>query len=125
MGVHARPEGSRFSGLADRRSGLAPRRRRATLLAVVFAVIALLAAACSSSTSSPAAAPASTAAAGGSASAAQKVTGTVVVFAATSLTDAFNKIGDQFEAANPGVTVKFNYNGSSSLATSIKPGRAG
>ena len=59
---------------------------------------------------------------GGSASAAGKVTGTVVVFAATSLTDAFNKIGTQFEAANPGVTVKFNYNGSSSLATSITQG---
>jgi molybdate transport system substrate-binding protein len=45
-----------------------------------------------------------------------------VVFAATSLTDAFNKIGDQFEAANQGVTVKFNYNGSSSLATQITQG---
>jgi molybdate transport system substrate-binding protein len=45
-----------------------------------------------------------------------------VVFAATSLTDAVNKIGDQFEAANQGVTVKFNYNGSSSLATQITQG---
>jgi len=44
------------------------------------------------------------------------------VFAATSLTKAFDKIGAQFEAANPGVTVKFNYNGSSSLATSITQG---
>ena len=35
-----------------------------------------------------------------------------MVFAATSLTEAFNKIGAQFEAANPGVNVKFNYNGS-------------
>jgi molybdate transport system substrate-binding protein len=35
-----------------------------------------------------------------------------VVFAATSLTEAFDKIGAQFEKANPGVTVKFNYNGS-------------
>ena len=99
-----------------------PGGRRRTLLAVVLALVGLLAAGCSSSASSPAAAPASTAAAGGSASAAQKVTGTVVVFAATSLTKAFDKIGDQFEAANPGVTVKFNYNGSSSLATSINQG---
>jgi molybdate transport system substrate-binding protein len=45
-----------------------------------------------------------------------------VVFAATSLTEAFNKIAAQFEQANPGVTVKFNYNGSSSLATSITQG---
>jgi molybdate transport system substrate-binding protein len=91
-------------------------------VAVVFALVALLAGACSSSSSSTAAAPGSSAAAGGSASAAGKVTGTVVVFAATSLTDAFNKIGTQFEAANPGVNVKFNYNGSSSLATSITQG---
>ena len=92
---------------------------------MVFAVVALLAGACSSSSSSTAAAPSSSAAAGGSASAAGKVTGTVVVFAATSLTDAFNKIGTQFEAANPGVNVKFNYNGSSSLATSITQGAPG
>jgi len=122
MGVHARPERSRLSGLADRRSGLAPRRRPRTLLAVLFTLVALLAAACSSSTSSPAAAPSSSPAAAGSASAAGKVTGTVVVFAATSLTEAFDKIGAQFEAAHPGVTVKFNYNGSSSLATSITQG---
>jgi len=38
-----------------------------------------------------------------------------------ALTDAFDKIG-QFEKAHPGVTVKFNYNGSSSLATSINQG---
>ena len=121
MGVNARTEGPGFCGRADRRSGAAPRRRR-TLLAVVFASVALLAGACSSSSSSTAAAPSSSAAAAGSASAAGKVTGTVVVFAATSLTEAFNKIGTQFEAANPGVNVKFNYNGSSSLATSITQG---
>jgi molybdate transport system substrate-binding protein len=51
-----------------------------------------------------------------------KPTGTLVVFAVTSLTDAFNKIADQFQAANPGVTVKFNYNGSTSLATQITQG---
>jgi len=73
-------------------------------------VVALAACSSSSSSSAPAAA--------GSA----KPTGTLVVFAATSLTDAFNQIGQQFEAANPGLTVKFNYNGSSSLATSINQG---
>ena len=76
------------------------------------AVLAALAA-CSSS--------AGTSAATG-ASAAAKPSGTVVVFAATSLTDAFNQIGTQFEKANPGVSVKFNYNGSSSLATQITQG---
>jgi molybdate transport system substrate-binding protein len=51
-----------------------------------------------------------------------QVKGTVIVFAAASLTNAFNKIGSQFEKAHPGVSVKFNYAGSSSLATSIKQG---
>jgi molybdate transport system substrate-binding protein len=41
------------------------------------------------------------------------------VFAAASLKDAFDAIGKKFEQANPGVTVKFNYAGSSSLATQI------
>ena len=51
-----------------------------------------------------------------------KPSGTLVVFAATSLTDAFNMIGAQFQQAHPGVSVKFNYNGSSSLATQITQG---
>jgi molybdate transport system substrate-binding protein len=37
------------------------------------------------------------------------------VFAAASLTDAFQQLGDQFEAAHPGVTVEFNFAGSSAL----------
>jgi molybdate transport system substrate-binding protein len=65
--------------------------------------------------------PATTAAAPGT-SAAAKPSGSLVVFAATSLTDAFDKIGAQFEKANPCVHVKFNYNGSSSLATQITQG---
>jgi molybdate transport system substrate-binding protein len=77
------------------------------------AVAALVLAACSSST---------TTAPSGSSPTSEKVSGTVVVFAATSLTDAFDKIGAGFEKAHPGVTVKFNYNGSSSLATSINQG---
>jgi molybdate transport system substrate-binding protein len=94
------------------------------LLAAACAMVAL-AACSSSSSSSPASSPAASgtiSASGSPAAAAGKVTGTVVVFAATSLTEAFDKIGAQFEQAHPGVTVKFNYNGSSSLATSITQG---
>jgi molybdate transport system substrate-binding protein len=121
MGVTARPEGSRSVGHLGQRSRPAPPRRRRKPLAVALALGTLsLIAACSSSSSSTAAAPSSTAASNSAAAA--KPTGTVVVFAATSLTEAFDKIGAQFEAANPGVTVKFNYNGSSSLATSINQG---
>ncbi|MEV6923190.1 molybdate ABC transporter substrate-binding protein [Dactylosporangium sp. NPDC051485] len=50
------------------------------------------------------------------------VTGTITVFAAASLTESFNKIGKDFEAANPGTKVTFNYAGSSQLATQINQG---
>jgi molybdate transport system substrate-binding protein len=84
------------------------RRARMGVLAICLAVVALLAAACGSSSSTTK-----------TTAAADKPSGTVVVFAAASLNDAFNTIGKQFEQANPGVTVKFNYAGSSSLATQI------
>ncbi|MFI2714454.1 molybdate ABC transporter substrate-binding protein [Micromonospora sp. NPDC018662] len=58
---------------------------------------------------------------GGSTSA-SGVTGTVTVFAAASLTESFTRIGRDFEAAHPGVTVRFNFAGSSALATQINQG---
>jgi len=113
MDAGSEPDVSRLSAREGRRSGRGPRgRHRALFTVVCAAVAALVLAACSSSTTT---APSGSSSAG-------KVSGTVVVFAATSLTDAFNKIGAGFEKAHPGVTVKFNYNGSSSLATSINQG---
>lgn len=47
---------------------------------------------------------------------------TVTVFAASSLKESFTAIGAAFEAANPGVTVTFNFGASSSLATQITQG---
>lgn len=47
---------------------------------------------------------------------------TLVVFAAASLTDAFTEIGENFEAATPGVTVSFNFAGSQALRTQIEEG---
>lgn len=47
---------------------------------------------------------------------------TLNVFAAASLTDAFTEIGKSFEAANPGVTVTFNFAGSQALRTQIEEG---
>lgn len=44
------------------------------------------------------------------------------VFAAASLTDAFDEIGKLFEAAHPGVTVVFNFAGSQQLAQQINEG---
>jgi len=44
------------------------------------------------------------------------------VFAAASLTDAFNEVGKAFEAANPGAKIAFNYAGSQQLAQQIGQG---
>lgn len=49
---------------------------------------------------------------------------TITVFAASSLTDAFTEIGADFEAANPGTTVAFNFGSSSDLVGSITSGEA-
>ena len=46
----------------------------------------------------------------------------VTVFAAASLSDAFKAIGAAFEAAHPGVTVQFNFAGSSTLVQQIREG---
>ncbi|MGA3359033.1 MAG: molybdate ABC transporter substrate-binding protein [Halobacteriota archaeon] len=46
----------------------------------------------------------------------------LTVFAAASLTDAFNETAQAFEANNSGVTVALNYAGSQVLATQIKQG---
>ncbi|CAN5248170.1 molybdate ABC transporter substrate-binding protein [soil metagenome] len=48
--------------------------------------------------------------------------GTVTVDAAASLTDTFKAIGAAFTAEHPGVTVTFNFGGSSGLATQIVQG---
>jgi molybdate transport system substrate-binding protein len=50
------------------------------------------------------------------------VSGGVTVFAAASLTESFTRIGNDFQAANPGVTVTFSFAGSSALATQINQG---
>jgi molybdate transport system substrate-binding protein len=49
-------------------------------------------------------------------------TGEITVFAAASLTEAFEKLGADFEAANPDTTVTFNFAGSSTLARQITSG---
>ncbi|MDI3331486.1 MAG: molybdate ABC transporter substrate-binding protein [Micrococcus sp.] len=47
---------------------------------------------------------------------------TLTVFAAASLADAFEEIGERFEVEHPGVEVRFNVAGSSSLAQQIRAG---
>lgn len=48
--------------------------------------------------------------------------GTLTVFAAASLTEAFTALGKTFEGSHPGVRVRFNFGGSSTLAQQITQG---
>jgi len=81
-------------------------------LTVVAALAALALTACGSSASSTATSsavspPSDTAA------------GSITVFAASSLKEAFTQIGKDYEAAHPGAKVTFNFGASSTLATQI------
>ena len=74
---------------------------------VLLVVVALVVAACGSNNNSSGAS--------GSGSPTE-----IKVFAAASLTDAFNKIGQDWTAANPNAKVTFNFAGSQALATQIQ-----
>src|SRR6266487_5456438 len=50
------------------------------------------------------------------------LSGSITVFAAASLKEAFTAIGRRFEAAHPGVKVTFSFGASSGLATQITSG---
>jgi len=51
---------------------------------------------------------------------AAKLTGSITVFAASSLTEAFTTMGADFDRWHPGVSVAFNFNASSTLAVQIQ-----
>jgi molybdate transport system substrate-binding protein len=76
---------------------------------VVLVVAAVIVAACGSGSGSSSTSP-------------TPVTGTVSVFAAASLTDAFNALGASFHGANSGVTMQFNFAGTPTLVTQIEQG---
>jgi molybdate transport system substrate-binding protein len=90
--------------------------RRTAATVGSLGLCAALLAACGSSSSggTGSTAPAS--------SSAPAVTGSVTVFAASSLKEAFTRIAQQFEAANPGVKVTFSFAASSALSTQINSG---
>jgi len=91
------------------------------LVPVVLAA-ALVVASCGGSdpsASSTTSSPSSTTA---SVDGATPVTGDLTVFAASSLTGAFTRIATDFEAANPGTAVTFNFAASSALAQQIAAG---
>ena len=98
-----------------------PRSHVATL-AAAGAAAALVLTACSSSSSSDKTdnpAPSASATTAGSS---QKVSGTVVVFAAASLKESFTTLGKDFQKAYPGTKVVLSFGGSDQLAASIVSG---
>lgn len=93
-----------------------------TALAVVASAGLLVAGCGSDGSSGSTGASASATPSAAATTASTGVTGTVTVFAAASLTGTFTTLGKQFEAANPGTTVKFSFAGSSALAQQITSG---
>jgi molybdate transport system substrate-binding protein len=93
--------------------------RRLLTSFTAVAAASLLIAGCGSSSSGGAAAPSSSAPAASSSAA---LSGEINVFAAASLTEAFQTLGKQFQEAHPGTTVTFNFGPSSGLATQITQG---
>jgi len=47
---------------------------------------------------------------------------TVTVFAASSLTKAYSSLGAKFQSAHPGITIRFSFGSSTTLATQINAG---
>jgi len=84
--------------------------RRFAVIAAGLAAVAV--AGCSSNSSSSTPSTSSSAAA----------PETITVFAASSLTGAFTQLGQQFQAAHKGDTVKFSFGPSSGLATQVTSG---
>ncbi|HEY3230265.1 MAG TPA: molybdate ABC transporter substrate-binding protein [Roseiflexaceae bacterium] len=97
-------------------------RRASWLLILVSLLIALNA--CGASQAAIPAATSSTSANNAAATTAAPAgqTTELNVFAAASLTDAFNEIGKNFEAGNPGTKVIFNFAGSQQLSQQIGQG---
>jgi len=93
---------------------------RRLAVTVVAGIVGLAVAGCASD--GPDAGSGGTAGGTASGSGASALSGDITVLAAASLTDSFTTIGQQFEAANPAVTVTFGFAGSSALATQIISG---
>jgi molybdate transport system substrate-binding protein len=88
---------------------------------LILLVVSLLVVACTSAASpAPTTMPQPISASAQAPAPGQKLT----VFAAASLTDAFNEIGEQFKQQHPGVALEFNFAGSQQLRTQLEQGAA-
>jgi molybdate transport system substrate-binding protein len=86
-------------------------------LAAVLVAFSLVAAACGSSSKPAASTSTTTAPSGGAA-----LSGSINVLAASSLTEAFQGLAQEFEQANPGTKVNLSFGASSDLVTQITQG---
>ena len=94
-------------------------RRPAVVVATATVLAAVLLTACGGTNGGSSAATSP----GGSTPATGMASGTLTVSAAASLTEPFEKIGEAFRKANPGVTdVRFSFDSSSTLAKQILDG---
>ncbi len=91
---------------------------RLTGLLTLVALVALAAACQGVAPATPSATPQAPSAGAPAA----PLAGKIAVFAAASLTDVFRAIGDAFTRDHPGLTVAFNFQSSSALATQIEQG---
>ena len=94
-------------------------QRRGGIPAAAAAAIVVLAG-CSSSGGG--ATSSGTAGGAGTTAGSSTLRGTVTVLAAASLQDAFTTLGEQFERAHPGTTVRLGFGASSDLAAQINQG---
>jgi len=102
-------------------------KRTPRLFVLLVALLGLVAAACGSDNSGGSAAATTVATTGGATTAAPTTTtvavaGNITVFAAASLTDAFNEIGAAFTKAYPQAKATFSFDASSALAQQITQG---
>jgi molybdate transport system substrate-binding protein len=100
-------------------STLARHRLRLPAAAAAIALAGAALAGCSSSSSSPSTSASSPASASASA---QALSGTITVFAASSLDEVFPALAKIFEKDHPGTNVKFSFAGSDTLAAQITQG---
>lgn len=97
-------------------------RLRRALVTVTAVALGLVLAGCGSSSTPGASTGSSRPGSAATGSSRDSVSGTVNVFAAASLKEAFTTLGTQFEAAHAGTNVVFNFGPSSGLATQISQG---
>jgi molybdate transport system substrate-binding protein len=93
-----------------------------TLIAVSGVTAIALSGCSSSSSSSKSSAPAGGTSSAAASSTAPALSGSINVFAASSLTGTFNSLGTSFMAAHPGTKITFNFGSSGTLATQITQG---